>query len=56
MSRELFTKPKTPRHFGFAPTKPKTQASLWRGSTKDVAEAAEKFARIRQSAICAVRT
>lgn len=56
MPRELFTKPKARAGFKFAHGKPKTEASLWRGSTKDVEQAAEQFARERQTAIRVVRT
>jgi len=38
----LFKKPKTPAAFTFAKEKPKTEASIWRGSTKDVMEATNK--------------
>lgn len=56
MSAALFTKPKTPRPFGFAPSKPKTEASIWRGSTRDINEAAERVFRNRATAIRIVRT
>jgi hypothetical protein len=38
----LFKKPKTPAAFTLAKKKPKTEASIWRGSSKDVAEATER--------------
>jgi len=38
----LFKKPKTPPAFTFSKEKPKTEASIWRGSSKDIAEATER--------------
>ena len=44
---DIFTKPKTPPPFGFAQTKRKTEASVWRGSTRDITEAADRVQRRR---------
>lgn len=55
MGTAIFTKPKRPAPFGFAPTKPKTEASIWRGSTRDVSAGFEQFHVSRITAVRVVK-